>query len=165
MAIRKSTEYYLGDLLSDAMGKDSSSILNITLKKELELVSEINAFITGSMDEGLFIISGKLSENTSFETLDEMLWKQIELIKKNGFGDNKLNALKNKISTAKAFQDQGLLNRSMNLCFFELLGDANGINEEESIYQSIEHEELLYFAQQTLVKTNCSLLKVHQNAG
>lgn len=165
MAIRKSTAYYLGDLLSDAIGKDSSSILNITLKKEQELVSEINAFITGSLDEGLFIISGKLSKNVSFETLDDALWKQIELIKKKGFGNNKLNALKNKISTAKAFQDQGLLNRSMNLCFFELLGDANGINEEESIYQSIEHEDLLHFARQTLAKTNCSLLKVHQNAG
>ena len=165
MSIRKSAAYYLGDLLSDAMGKDSSSILNITLKKELELVSEINAFITGSLDEGLFIISGNLSENTSFDTLDKALWKQIERIKKKGFGKSKLNALKNKISTAKAFQDQALLNRSMNLCYFELLGDANGINEEESIYQSIEHNDLRYFAEQILVKTNCSLLKVHQNAG
>ena len=165
MSIRKSTEYYLGDLLSDAMGKDNSSILNIALKKELELVSEINAFITGSIDKGLFIISGKLSENIDFETLDKALWQQIELIKKEGLGKSRLNALKNKISTAKAFQEQGLLNRSMNLCFFELLGDANGINNEESIYQSIEHHNLLSFAEKILVKTNCSLLKVHKNAG
>jgi len=165
MSNRKSSGYYLGDLLSDAIGKDSSSILNIKLKKEEELVSEINAFITGSMDEGLFVISGKLSENTSFDTLDKALWEEIETIKKKGFGKIKLNALKNKIYTAKAFQDRGLLNRSMNLCYFELLGDANGINEEEAIYQSIEHSDVLSFAEKTLVKTNCSLLKVHQNAG
>lgn len=163
MSCRKSAGYYHGDLMSDAIGKDSSSILNISLKKELELVTEINAFITGSLDEGLFIISGKLAEGVSFDELDHQLWIQLDQIKKNGVGETKLKGLKNKISTAKAFQDQGLLNRSINLSFFELLGDANGINEEEPIYQKITHSDLILFAKENLVKHNCSLLKVCNN--
>lgn len=164
MPARNHPYYYLGDLMSDAIGKDSSSILNISLKKELDLVSEINAFITGSIDDGLFVISGKLSEKVGFEKFDEELWLQFDKIIEKGIDSNKLNALKNKISTAKAFQDQGLLNRSINLSFFELLGDANGINEEENLYQNISHAELLSFAKEIFKKSNCSLLKVHQNA-
>ena len=164
MGPRKSSDYYLGDIMSDAVGKDSSSILNIALKKELELVTEISAFITGSLDDGLFIISGKLAEGISFEELDQQLWLELDKIKQTGVEAEKLLGIKNKISTAKAFQEQGLLNRSINLSFFELLGDANGINEEPLIYQKIETSDLIVFAKNTFVKTNCSLLKVCNNA-
>jgi hypothetical protein len=48
----------------------------------------------------------------------------------------------------------------MNLCTFELLGDANGINEEKEIYNAIEPSHLNEMAKYVLVKTNCTLLKV-----
>ena len=45
---------------------------------------------------------------------------------------------------------------------FELLGDANGINEEEEIYQRIENKDILGFAKTTLIKDNCALLKINK---
>ncbi|MBG38980.1 MAG: peptidase M16 [Cryomorphaceae bacterium] len=162
MSERKNIGYYLADFLSDAIGKDQSSLLNIALKKEQNMVSEINAFITGSLDHGLFLITGKLSEGVDFDTLDNALWKELEKIKVEGFSDRKLNSLKNKLSTAKAFQEQGLLNKSISLCMFELLGDANGINEEMQIYNSIENSDILNFANSILKRENCSLLKVNK---
>ena len=163
MGPRKSKDYYLGDLMSDAIGKDNSSLLNIRLKKELDLVSEINAFITGSIDCGLFIISGKISEGIGFEELDKQLWKIVDEIKISGVGNQKLKALKNKIQTAKAFQEQGLLNRSINLSYFELLGDAEDMNKEEARYHEVKDEDLSLFAKKIFVKTNCSLLKVQKH--
>ena len=162
MSERKNIGYYLGDFLSDAIGKDQSSILNVALKKEQSLVSEINAFITGSLDDGLFLITGKLSDDVDFNTLDSALWKELEKIKAEGFTTRKLNSLKNKLSTAKAFQEQGLLNKSISLCMFELLGDANGINEEVQIYNNIENDDILVFANSILRKENCSLLKINK---
>lgn len=162
MSERKNIGYYLGDFLSDAIGKDQSSLLNVALKKEQSLVSEINAFITGSLDHGLFLITGKLSEHVDFDTLDIALWKELEKIKTEGFTARKLNSLKNKLSTAKAFQEQGLLNKSISLCMFELLGDANGINEEIQIYNNIQNDDILVFANSTLRKENCSLLKINK---
>jgi len=162
MSERKNIGYYIADLLSDAIGKDQSSLLNIALKKEQSLVSEINAFITGSLDHGLFLITGKLLEGVDFATLDNALWRELEKIKAEGFTDRKLNSLKNKLSTAKAFQEQGLLNKSISLCMFELLGDANGINEEIQIYNSIENSDILNFANSILKRENCSLLKINK---
>ncbi len=162
MSERKNIGYYIADLLSDAIGKDQSSLLNIALKKEQTLVSEINAFITGSLDHGLFLITGKLLEGVDFATLDNALWRELEKIKVEGFTDRKLNSLKNKLSTAKAFQEQGLLNKSISLCMFELLGDANGINEEIQIYNGIENTDVLNFANSILKRENCSLLKINK---
>ena len=71
-----------------------------------------------------------------------------------------MDRLKNKIKTAKAFQDKGLLSRAMNLSYFELLGDADGINEEAQIYEAILPKHIQTISKKILIKTNCSLLKV-----
>ncbi len=167
MPERKDPSFYLADVLSDALGRDKSSRLYITLKKEQKLVSEIGAYITGSVDNGLLIISGKLNDGVSFNMLDRALWQELEKLGSEKMTESELDRLMIKIRTAKEFQEQGLLNRAMNLCYFELLGDASGINEEGEIYASIKPDHLKQAAKKILQRKNCSLLKVKavKNAG
>jgi predicted Zn-dependent peptidase len=160
MPERRDPAYYITDILSDALGREKSSRLYISLKKEKQIVSSIGAYITGSIDHGLLVVSGKLNNGRTFEELDNALWEVIDELKKNQMSEEELARLMIKIRTEKEFSEQGLLNRAMNLCTFELLGDANGINEEKEIYQSIESEHILEMAKCILVKTNCTLLKV-----
>jgi len=160
MPERRNEGFYMCDVLSDALGRDKSSRLYVSLKKEQKLVTEIGAYISGSMDEGLLIISGKLNDGVTFEQIDHALWKELEKIKAHRISDQELDRLMIKIRTSKEFQEQGLLNRAMNLCLFELLGDANGINEEHEIYQAIQTEHLQEAAIKLFKRTNCSLLKV-----
>jgi len=160
MPERKDPGYYVADLISDALGRDKSSRLYVTLKKEKQLVSEIGAYITGSLDHGLLIISGKLNDGVTFEELDSALWEELNAFKANTLEESEIARLLTKIRTAKAFQDQGLLNRAMNLCIFELLGDAEGVNEEDLIYEAIKPEHMQHLAQSILNQTNCSVLNV-----
>ena len=160
MPERKNEGYYMADVLSDALGRDKSSRLYVSLKKEQKLVSEIGAYITGSMDNGLLIISGKLNDGISFEQVDKALWDELKHLKDHEIEHDEMNRLMIKIRTSKEFQEQGLLNRAMNLCHFELLGDAEGINTEHEIYQSIRPAHLQETAIKLLKPTNCSLLKV-----
>ncbi len=160
MPERRNPEYYLADLVSDALGREKSSRLYVKLKKEQKLVTDIHAYVTGSLDEGLLIISGKLADGVSFEALDEALFNELDYFRTHAMEEQELEKLRVKIRTSKEFQDQGLLNRAMNLCFFELLGDANGINMEAAFYQKITPEMLRLCADQVLKRTNCSLLKV-----
>lgn len=160
MPERKNPDYYVVDVLSDALGRDKSSRLYRILKKELQLVTEISAYITGSLDEGLLIISGRLADGVSFEQLDKELWKVLNKLHTEMIEEDELKRLMIKIRTAKEFQEQGLLNRAMNLCIFELLGDANGINEEAEIYAKITSNDLKRVSQSVLKNTNCTLLKV-----
>ena len=160
MSERKSAEYYITDMLSDALGRDKSSRLYTSIQKEQKLVTEIGAYITGSLDNGLLVISGKLSPDVTFEEVDTAIWKVLNDIQTEKISTKELDRLKNKIKTAKAFQEQGLLNRAMNLAYFELLGDADGVNQEAILYEQIQPEHILANAQDILQKTNCSLLKV-----
>lgn len=160
MPERRNELYYIADLLSDALGRDKSARLYVSLKKEQQLTAEIGAYITGSMDDGLLIISGKLNEGVSFEQLDSALWKELESFKQAEISEAELKRMMNKLRTSREFEEQGLLNRAMNLCHFELLGDANGINEEHQIYEAIQPSHIQETAMHILKKTNCSLLKV-----
>jgi predicted Zn-dependent peptidase len=160
MPERKSVEYYVVDVLSDALGRDKSSRLYTKIQKEQKLVTEINAYISGSLDNGLLVIEGKLSVGKTFEEVENAIWAVLSEIKNIQLSNEELNRLKNKIRTAKEFQEQGLLNRTMNLCYFELLGDANGINEEAILYENIQAEHIHAVANEILQENNCTLLKV-----
>ncbi|MBI1838344.1 MAG: insulinase family protein [Flavobacteriia bacterium] len=160
MPERRDPAYYIVDILSDALGREKSSRLYVKLKKELQLVSSIGAYITGSIDNGLLVISGKLNPGKTFKEVDKAIWDVLEEIKQQVISKEELARLLIKIRTEKEFQEQGLLNRAMNLCSYELLGDANGINQEREIYQSIEPKHIHQYAKKILVQTNCSVLKV-----
>ncbi|MDG1658403.1 MAG: pitrilysin family protein [Crocinitomicaceae bacterium] len=160
MVTRRNEDYLTVDVLSDALGRDKSSRLYLSLKKDQNLVSNIGAYITGSIDEGLLVISGKLNNGVSFEDLDAALWKELSALTTELVPTNELERLKIKIQTSKEFNDQGLLNRAINLSMHELLGGAEKINEESEIYQKITPEDIQRIARETLNKTNCSLLKV-----
>lgn len=160
MPERRDPDFYITDLLSDALGRDKSSRLYLRLKKELNLVSEISCYILGSLDQGLLVVSGKLSETGTFEKLDSALWQALEEVQNNLISEKELNRLLIKIRTAKEFQEEGLLSRAMNLCTFELLGDAEGINQEAAIYELIQPADLQRMAKELLNKTSCSVLKV-----
>jgi predicted Zn-dependent peptidase len=160
MPERKSYEYYVADFISDALGRNESSRLYARLKKEQQLVSSINAYITGSTDEGLLVISGNLNDGVTFEQFDKALWSELNTFNNSLLSAEEKTKLLNKIRTAKEFQEQGLLNRAMNLSMYELLGDANGVNEENLLYQQITSEQIQELAQTILIKTNCSVLRV-----
>ena len=160
MVNRQHPDYFTIDTLSDALGRDKSSRLYVSLKKEQNLASNINAYITGSLDEGVLVISGKLNDNITFQEFDAALWKELKKIQDAPLSSKELSRIKNKIRTSKEFQDQGILNRAMHLCSYELLGDAGLINKESELYQKITNLDIQRAAQTTLQRTNCSLLKV-----
>lgn len=160
MGKRLEDDYYLADLISDHIGNEKTGLLFSELQRKKQLVSEITAYITGSIDNGLFVITGKINPKRTLMELDDALWPLLEKYKVKKMSKGSLQQLILKLQTAKAFQDQGLLNRAMNLSFFELLGDAALINEESARFKSIQTSDLQNYAQQLFDKNRCSLLQI-----
>lgn len=160
MEDRLHPDYLIYDTLSDVLGRDKSSRLYKSLKKEQNLASEINAYVTGSIDSGLLVISGKLKDGVQFDQLDAALWQEMEKLIATPISEDELNRIKVKIRTSHEFHEQGALNRAMGLCMNELLGDADMINHESAKYNSITPADLQRIAASTLIRTNCSLLNV-----
>ena len=160
MVERKHDDFFTADAISDALGRDKSSRLYVALKKELKLVTDINAYIMGSHDEGLLLISGKLNEGVSFEDLDRALWMVLDTLSSEVIDNSELDKIMVKIRTAKAFQEQGLLNRAMALSMNELLGDANDVNLESDKYKQITAEDMHRVANNIFKKERCSVLRI-----
>jgi zinc protease len=80
--------------------------------------------------------------------------------------DRELQKLKNKIYSTTTFQEMSLLNKSMGLCFYELLGDAVEINNEIKKYDTIDHVKVKEVANSIFNEENCNVLyyKSNQNA-
>ena len=67
MCDRLNADYYAFDILSDILSNGRSSRLNQHLVQEKQLFSSIDAYISGTIDAGLFHISGKPAAGVSLE--------------------------------------------------------------------------------------------------
>ena len=74
-------DYYTFDMLSDLLssGRSCRFIQHLVLEKQI--FSNIDAYISGSIDEGLFHITGKPSPGISLEEAEEAVWEELEALK------------------------------------------------------------------------------------
>ena len=155
---RQDKDYYTIDLISDILSRGNSSRLYKELVKEKRLFSEINAFLTGNLDKGLFVISGKLVKGVEMKTAEDAIEKQLQLIKQETVGERELTKIKNKMESALSFAELDILNKAMNLAIAELLGDANLINKEMENYLSVTSAQIHKEANKIFTENNCSTL-------
>ncbi|MFC4210351.1 M16 family metallopeptidase [Pedobacter lithocola] len=155
---RLSNDYYAYDLLSDILSGGKSSRLHNSLLKEQQLFSDINAYISSSLDPGLFIVEGKLVEGVSIERAEAAIWEELEKIKTELVDANELTKVKNKVESVLVFSEMSLLDKAMNLAYYELLGNADILNNEASQYLKVEAEDIKRISNQTFDKNSSSTL-------
>jgi predicted Zn-dependent peptidase len=69
-----------------------------------------------------------------------------------------LQKVKNKVESSMFFGEMGVLDKAMNLAFFELMGDADRVNSEVDRYQAVTAPAIKELASQVFCKENCSVL-------
>lgn len=155
---RLSDDYYAFDLLSDILSGGKSSRLHNSLLKEQQLFSDINAYISSSLDPGLFIVEGKLVEGVSIEKAEAAIWEELDKIKSELVAANELTKVKNKVESVLVFSEMSLLDKAMNLAYYELLGDADILNQEAAKYLKVEAEDIKRISSETFDKNSSSTL-------
>jgi predicted Zn-dependent peptidase len=162
MAGRTDKRYMAQDLLSDVLGRGSSSRLYQNLVKENELFTDVNAYVTGSLDPGLFVFSGKLKNGVSLNEADRALQEEIEAICQYGITDSELEKVKNKAESTLVFGEMSSLNKAMNLAYAELMGDAHLINKEADAIRAVTADDIKSEANALFRSENCSTLHYAQ---
>jgi len=156
---RNHPDYYKIDLLSDVLSNGSSSRLFRRLLKEQQIFTDIDCFITGSLEPGLFIIEGKPAKGVSMETAEAAIWKELDELKAEFIPAIELQKLKNKVESLLYFSESSIMTKAMNLAFYELMEDASRINGEAERYQAVTVEDIRAMAKQVFRKENCSQLR------
>jgi len=142
MCRRIDAQYYATDMLSDILGSGDSSRLFQKLVKETNLCSAVNAFVTGSIDEGLFIIDAKLNKGVTFQDVETIIQAEIDKLCAFGVTDRELQKVKNQIESYNEYNDLDILNRATNLAFYSYLGDIDLINNEIKYFMEVSAEAI-----------------------
>ncbi|KQM76881.1 peptidase M16 [Pedobacter sp. Leaf216] len=155
---RLNQDYYAFDLLSDILSRGQSSRLYNSLLKEQQLFSDINAYISSSLDPGLFIVEGKLIEGVSVETAEKAIWTELNKLKTELVTDIELTKVKNKVESVLVFSEMSLLDKAMNLAYYELLGDAALLNNETAEFLNVNAEDIKRISNETFSPNSSSTL-------
>lgn len=155
---RLDKRYYSTDLVTEILGSGASSRLYESLVKGKQLFSSISCSHTGSIDEGLLVIEGKLIKGRSIEEGEEAILEELEKMKNEEIASTELEKVKNKTESMLAFEDLSLMNRANSLANYELLGDADLMNKELEFYQAVTAKEIQQVCKDIFVNTNCSTL-------
>jgi len=158
MSSKQNKNYYTSDLISDLLSNGKSSRLYQSLVKKQKLFSEINAYITGDIDEGLFIVSGKLIKNIKMQDAENAIEIEINKLITEEINEVELEKVKNKFESVYQFGQISTLNKATDLAYYELLGDANKINQEIENYRNVTIEDVKTLAKQMFTKNNSSTL-------
>ena len=158
MSSRSDDAYYPADLISDVLSRGNSSRLFRNLLKDQKLFSEINAYLTGSLDAGLFVIEGKPLPGVSMEVAEAAIWTELNELKTELVSADELMKIKNKMESTMIFSEMSLLDKAMNLAYLERLGDADKLNTETQKYLDVTAAEIKAEANHIFRKENSSTL-------
>ncbi len=155
---RADKAFYAVDLLSDIFSNGPSSRLIHRLTRENKYFNQIDCYVTGDFDPGLIVFEGRPTEKISLKDAEEIISKEINDLKKQLIESAELQKWKNKAESTLVLSEMGIQSKSMNLGFFEALGNADLMNAESEIYQSLTAEEIQQAAQVWLKDDQKSVL-------
>jgi len=158
MESRFSEAYYLTELISDILSRGNSSRMYRHLVKEKQLFSEVHAYLTGSLDKGMFVCEGKPLKGVSIEQAEAAIWEELDKIKAELVSAEELTKVQNKVESTMVFSEMSLLDKAMNLAYYELLGDADLLNHETEKYLQVTPEQIKEEASKLFRKDNSSTL-------
>jgi zinc protease len=158
MTERMHPDYYAFDILSDVLSNGNSSRLIQHLVKDRQVFTTIDAYISGTVEPGLFQISGKPAPGVSLEQAEAAIWEELEALKNTLVEEHELEKVKNKFESEQIFSNINYLNVATNLAFFELISKAEDLNNEVDNYRKVTSNQLKDLACKAFVRENCSTL-------
>lgn len=158
MGGRLSRDYYLLDLISDLLSGGESARLYDSLIRRRRLFSAINAYITGDIDPGMFIITGQIMEGVSEQQAEEALWEELRQLQEVAVGGYELEKVKNKFEAGVMFGELNVMNKAMNIGYYLMLGHPDLINSETDIFRSINAYDIIRESRRIFRPELCSTL-------
>jgi predicted Zn-dependent peptidase len=158
MTDRLDPMYYATDLVSDVLSNGNSSRMYQNLVQKEKLFTELDAYLSGDYEPGLFVVSGKPSEGISLETARKAIERELNRMKQDRVPEYELEKVKNKVEANIVYSEMNYLTKAMNLATNEILQDAGLINTQVESYRAVTPEQIQLVSQQIFRPGNCSVL-------
>ncbi len=155
---RHEAGYNALDLGSDILGRSKSSKLHTRLVQDLQLFNGVNAYVSSSLDPGLFIIQGNLNQGVSIEEGEAAINDIVAEFLTSPIQETELQKVKNQAESTLVFSEVELLNRAMNLAFAANAGNVEYANQEAAKIQAVTADDVHSEINKVLRPENCSTL-------
>lgn len=156
-APRWSKSYYAQDLMSDILGRGTSSRLHQELVLEKEIFNDINAYMSGNLDPGLLVLSGQVKEGIDLKYAEDALSEVLLKVRKS-LNEKELQKVKNKAISTYAFEQVGNAEVALNLAYWELIENAELASTEISRIEAVSIDQVITEWDTILVPENSSTL-------
>lgn len=150
--------YHAADLITEVLGGGGSSRLFQALVKEKRLFSNIECYHFGSLDAGLLTIEGKLVKGVDMQAAEAAVEEELQKIKEQKVSEEELQKVKNKTESMIAFEDIAVMSRANSIAFYELLGDADLINQELSKYNAVTADDIQQYSRRIFDANNSNVV-------
>ena len=150
--------YHATDLITEVLGGGTSARLYEQLIKVKQIFSSIDCYHFGTVDPGLLVIEGKLVKGISMAVAEKAVLEEVEKIKNEILDAKELQKVINKTESVICFEDMSIMNRAHSLAYYELLGDADLMNKELSMYQKVTPSMIQHTAQKIFQDSNRNTL-------
>ena len=158
MPERRNKDYHTCDLVTDLLAAGQSSRLIQHLVHRDKLFTSIDAYIQGSIDKGLLFVIGRMTDDTSFSTAEEAVWRELEELKVKPINKDELEKVRNRSESERTFNNINYLNRAINMAQLELIGQDRELSDELHRYCAITAENVQRLSKAIFLKRNCSVL-------
>lgn len=155
---RRQKSYYIADMITEILCGGNASRLHQQLVKEQKILSQIDCYHTGSVENGLLVIEGKIQPHITAQEADKAIDNVVATLLNGNITEKEIQKINNKIESMLAFEDLALLHRANNLAFYELMGDAALMNQEYDNYRNVTIEEIIHYAKNIFVPNNSNTL-------
>jgi zinc protease len=161
MPSRGQEGYLEADLITDLLGFGKSSLLEQRLVRKGNDFASVGAYITGSVDPGLLVFSGKMSEGVSSQVAESSLNEVLQDFLSQDISENQLQKIQNQSEAMKSYESIQLLNRAMNLAYFAHLGDPDLYWQEYKMKSQIEPDQVKHWAKKLLTEDQATVIHYH----
>jgi predicted Zn-dependent peptidase len=159
MPDRKHPDFAIYDLVSDILANGRSSRFFKNLFKDADLFNYIDAYLSATEDAGLFIIDARLEKGISFNEAEEAIWNEINLLVNESISKEELDKVINKNISSLVFSEMSVLNKAINLAYYESIGDASEINDQQEQYECITIEDIQRVSRELFQKNKSNVLR------
>ncbi len=149
-----SPDYAAFEFLADILGQGMISRLHIALVKERKVFTRISSSLTGTMDPGLFTISGLLADPCDPDDAVESIQEVISTFVQEGPTTSEMKSVVNGMITSTLLKRQQVMNLAMELAMTEAESNADKANNLFNEYQQVDMQKITTLAKRFLVPEN-----------
>ncbi len=151
-------EFYVAMLLSGILSSGDSSLLYNNLVYEKKILYDVNAYILGTKDIGLFVIDSFTQNGVDNNEAGFELDKILNEVCSGSITENQISKVKNRIETSFYTKHQYMHNLADDLGLMKFyFNNPERINCDVEEYLSITNSEILNFADK-YIKNNKRLI-------